>query len=118
MVTEGKYTDIIGKKVHVIVDRPAGSYHPRNHGKMTIRKGWSFYLVSPAGLSVRSIVAWDLVAGPRLLFALTNSGRLPLALPTGEMLPSFAHSLTGRVFESTRLKPTKKGLSQNDLQRS
>ena len=32
MVTEGKYTDIIGKKVHVIVDRPAGSYHPRNHG--------------------------------------------------------------------------------------
>ena len=31
MVTEGKYTDIIGKKVHVIVDRPAGSYHPRNH---------------------------------------------------------------------------------------
>ena len=26
MVTEGKYTDIIGKKVHVIVDRPAGSY--------------------------------------------------------------------------------------------
>ena len=24
-------TDIIGKKVHVIVDRPAGSYHPRNH---------------------------------------------------------------------------------------
>ena len=32
MVTEGKYTDIIGKKAHVIVDRPAGSYHPRNHG--------------------------------------------------------------------------------------
>ena len=32
MVTEGKYTDIIGKKVHVIVDRPAGNYHPRNHG--------------------------------------------------------------------------------------
>ena len=32
MVTEGKYTDIIGKKVHVIVDRPAGGYHPRNHG--------------------------------------------------------------------------------------
>ena len=28
---EGNYTDIIGKKVHVIVDRPAGSYHPRNH---------------------------------------------------------------------------------------
>ena len=28
---EGKYTEIIGKKVHVIVDRPAGSFHPRNH---------------------------------------------------------------------------------------
>ena len=28
---EGNYTDIIGKRVHVIVDRPAGSFHPRNH---------------------------------------------------------------------------------------
>ena len=30
-MAESNYSDVIGKKVHVIVDRPAGSFHPRNH---------------------------------------------------------------------------------------
>ena len=30
-MNEMNYADIIGKKVHVTVDRPAGSYHPRTH---------------------------------------------------------------------------------------
>ena len=39
-------------------------------------------------------------AGFILPFALTNSGRLPSALPTGETLPSFAPSMCTHLLRS------------------
>ena len=44
---------------------------------------------------VRSIVAQVPWSGACARFALTNSGRLPSALPTGETLPSFAPTIVG-----------------------
>ena len=68
-------------------------------------------MVSPAGFSFAPFAQWSsevLGADFILPFALTNSGRLPSALHTVETLPSFAHSLTGRGFGSSRLIPTEK----------
>ena len=81
----------------------------RTNGKSS-HKG-SFSVGEPGGIqlrSVRSIVLQTPCCGVCTRFAPTNSGRLPAALPTGETLPSFAHSLTGRAFESSRLVPTEK----------
>ena len=47
--------------------------------------------------SVRSIIAARPWSGLAARFALTNSGRLPAALPTGETLPSFAPSMCSHL---------------------
>ena len=44
------YKDVIGRKVHVIMDRPAGSYHPRNHDiYYPINYGYIEDVIAPDG---------------------------------------------------------------------
>ena len=60
----------------------------------------AFSLVGLVGLepmSVRSIVAQPPWSGVCARFALTNSGHLPSALPTGETFPSFAPTIVGVI---------------------
>ena len=56
--------------------------------------------------SVRSIVVQTPWSGVCTRFTLTNSGRLPAALPTGKTLPSFARSLIRKIQQELQ-KPSK-----------
>ena len=44
------YKDIIGRKVHVVIDRPAGSHHPRKHDiYYPINYGYIEDVIAPDG---------------------------------------------------------------------